>query len=143
MKGAYPTLSHSLLILLGLTAMSMIVASLSISFLSTEKDLSTVELNFIADSVKNKMMDAYSLANQSSDYSTGYFHLSLPEKIGNRRYTITLTQKKLFVNESVTNGQIEVSRDLNIDAELSGSVSAPASIRVDKQNGMISMELVK
>lgn len=143
MKGVYPTLSHSLLLLLGFTAMSLIVASLFFSFLSTERELTTAELNFIADSVKNKILDVYSLVNQSSNYSMGYFQLNLPEKIGNKRYGITLSQNKLLVNTSVRNEPVEVSRDLTINAELSGSLLAPASVRVNKQNGIISIGLVK
>ena len=143
MKGVYPTLSHSILLLLSLIAMSLIIASISISLSRTETSLVSVELNFFADSVKNKILEAYSLANQSSNYTEGKFQINLPEKIGNKKYSITLYQNILLVNTSVNNEPIEISRILSIDAELSGTSFMPVSIKVDKQNGKIKIGLIK
>ena len=142
MKGIYPTLSHSILLLLGLIAMSLIISSIYISLASIEKDLTTVELNYFADAIESKVLDVYSLANESSTYTTGVFKLNLPEKIGNNKYSVTLGQGLLLVNISVRNQQIEVVRDLSIDAEISGASFMPASIKVDKQNEKIKIGLV-
>lgn len=143
MKGVYPTLSHSILLLLGLLAMGMIIASLSVSLSRIERDLVSVELSFVADSVENKLLEIYSLANQSSNYTTGLFQLNLPEKIGNKRYSITLYQNGLLVNTSVKDGSIEINRNLSIDADLNGTYFMPVSIKVDKENGKIKIGLVK
>jgi len=143
MKGIYPTLSHSILLLLGLISMSVIILAISTSLSRTERDLTVVELNFIADSVKNKIVEVYSLANQSSSYSTGLFYLDLPEKIGNKKYSITLYQNSLIVNATVKNEPIEIIRTLGIDAELSGSYFMPVSIKIEKQNGIIKIGLIK
>jgi len=143
MKGIYPILSHSLLLLLGLVAMSLVIISISSSLSRTEIDLTTVELNFVADAIKNKILEVYSLANQSSNYTTGLFQLNLPEKVGNNKYSITLYQNGLMVNSSVKNKPIEINRNLSIDAELSGTYFLPVSIKVDKQNGKIKIGLVK
>jgi hypothetical protein len=143
MKGVYPTLSHSILLLLGLTAMSLIIFSVSMSLANTEKNLITTELNFFADSIKNKILEVYTLANRSSNYTTGLFQLNLPEKIGDRRYSVTLYQGRLYVNMSVRSNPIEVSRSLAIDAELNGTYFMPASIKVEKQDGKIKIGLVK
>ena len=143
MKGVYPTLSHSILLLLGLLAMGVIIVSLSVSLSRIERDLVSVELSFVADSAKNKLLEVYSLANQSSNYTTGLFQLNLPEKIGNKRYSITLYQNGLLVNTSVRNEPIEINRNLSIDADLNGTYFMPVSIKVDKENGKIKIGLVK
>jgi hypothetical protein len=134
MKGIYPTLSHSILLLLGLTAMSLVVVSVYSSLSSTEKNLVSVELNFIADSARDKILETYSFVNQSSDYERGLFYLDLPEEIGNKKYTITLKQNELMVNITVKDEQLSASRQLPIDAELVGSSFMPACVRVEKQN---------
>ena len=143
MKGTHPTLSHSIMLILGLTAMSLIIFSISISLTKTETNLITTELNFFADSARNKILEVYSLANQTSDYTTGLFQLNLPEKIGDRRYSITLYQNGLYVNTSVRSNSIEVNRILAIDAELNGTYFMPVSIKVEKRDGRIKIGLVK
>jgi hypothetical protein len=142
MKGMYPTLSHSILLLLGMIAMSLIIFSISTSLSRIEKDLTVTELNFIADSVKNKIMEVYSFANQSSSYETGLFNLDLPEKIGSRKYSITLYQNGLMINATVRNEPIEINRTLAIDAELNGSSFMPVSVKLEKQNGIIKIGLI-
>ena len=143
MKGIDPLLSHGILLLLGLVAMSLLIVSVSISLSTTEKNLISLELNFVAESVKNKIIEVYSLANQSSNYTTGLFELNLPEKIGNKRYSVTLSQNNLLVNTSFGNQPINVAISLPIDAELSGSQNMPFFIKVDKSNGQIKIGLVK
>lgn len=143
MRGTYPTLSHSIMLILGLTAMSLIIFSISISLTRTEVNLITAELNFFADSIRNKILEVYSLANQTSNYTTGLFQLNLPEKIGDKKYSITLYQNRLYVNTSVRNNPIEVNRILAIDAELNGTYFTPVSIKVEKQDGRIKIGLVK
>lgn len=143
MKGMYPTLSHSILLLLGLLTMSMIILTISTSLSRIETDLTATELNFVADSVKNKIMEVYSYANQSSTYVTGLFNLDLPEEIGNKKYSITLYQNGLVVNATLKSGSIGVVRNLAIDAELSGSSFMPVSVKLEKQNGIIKIGLVK
>jgi hypothetical protein len=142
MRGVYPTLSHSILLLLSLIAMSLIITSISISLSRTEKNLVTVEMNFFADSIKNKILEAYSLANQSSNYTEGSFRINLPDRIGNKKYSITLYQNGLLVNTSVKNEPIAISRTFNIDAELSGSTFMPTSISFEKKNGEIRIGLI-
>lgn len=143
MKGAYPTLSHSIMLILGLTAMSLMIFSISMSLSNTEKNLVTTELNFFADSIKNKILEVYSLANQSSSYTTGLFQLNLPEKIGDRRYSISLYQGGMSVNTSVRSNPIEINRSLAIDAELNGTYFMPVSIKIEKQDGKIKIGLIK
>ena len=75
MKAVTPILSHSSLLLIGLLAVSLIIVSLSNSFSSTESDLIRTELNYIAESAKDKIIEIYSLANQSSEYFNSSFGL--------------------------------------------------------------------
>jgi len=142
MKGVYPTLSHSVLLLLGLIAMSLLITSISLSLSRTEKNLITTELNFFADSIKDKIIEIYVLANQSSNYSIGIFQLDLPEKVGNRKYSITLYQDMLLINTSVKNEPILVNRKLAINAELSGTSFMPVYIKLDKLNDEIKIGLI-
>jgi len=82
------------------------------------------------------------LANSSSEYFSGNFKLKLPEKIGNRKYTISFQQNTLSACVSVENELIEVTRLLNIDATFNGTSYMPASINIEKLNGNISISLV-
>jgi hypothetical protein len=143
MKGMYPTLSHSILLLLGLITMSLLIVAISSSLSNIETDLTTVELNFIADSAKSKVIEVYAFANQSSSYATGLFSLNLPDKVGNVKYSMTLQQNDLILTATVKNNIIEIVRPLAIDAELSGSSFMPASIKLDKQNGLIKIGLIQ
>jgi len=140
MKGVHPILSHSALLIIGLVAMGMIVASLSSSFSKTEKNLIRAEAEYIAESAKGKILQIYSLVNQS-DYSEGTFQLDLPEKIGDKKYTLLLSQNMLTLRMPFENDYIEVNKKVNINASLSGEKMLPASIAVEK-DGAITMELV-
>lgn len=143
MKAVYPTLSHSTLLLIGLIAMSLVLVSIYSFISDMEKGLTYLELNYIGDSIKNKVLEIYSLANQSSNYSKGTFQLSLPEKIGNRKYTITFYQNDLFVSVPLRSDIIEINRPLKINATLSGTAYLPAKLSMEKnQNGDIYINLV-
>jgi len=142
MKGEYPTLSHTILLLIGLLATSLIVVSATISLSITEKNLVSTQLNSIADSVKNEILESYSLANQSSNYTAGTFKLDVPDEIGNKKYSIQLSQGMLLLNTSVRSEQIVAVRSLTIGAELNGKSFLPASIKIDKQNNIIKIGLV-
>jgi hypothetical protein len=144
MKAVYPTLSHSTLLLIGLISMTMIIASVYSFASRLERDVASLELNYIADSFKNKLLEIYSLANQSSNYSDGTFQTSLPEKIGNRKYSVTLYSNGLTVNMSFKGETIEIDRQLKIEANLSGISYIPASIKMKKtQDGNVSIWLVE
>ena len=142
MKAVAPILSHSALLLIGLIAVSLIIVSLSSSFSKTEKDLIRTELNYIAESAKNKILEIYSIANQTMEYSNSSFQLNLPQKIGERNYLLKLNQENLTVSMSFKNENIEVVRTLNIDAHLSGEAYLPASIIAENNGGIITMDLV-
>jgi len=142
MKAVYPTLSHSTLLLIGLIAMSLILVSIYSFISDLEKNMTYLDLNYIADSTKNKILEVYSLANQSSNYSKGTFQLSLPEKIGNRKYSITFYQNDLMVSVPLKTDIIEVSRQLKINATLSGTAYLPATLNMEKQDGDIYINLV-
>jgi hypothetical protein len=142
MKAVTPILSHSSLLLIGLIAVSLIIVSLSTSFSTTERDLIRTELNYIAESAKNKVLEVYILANQSSEYFNSSFELELPEKIGERNYLLKLDQENLTASMSFKNENIEVVRTINIDAQMSGESYLPASILVEKSGGIITIDLV-
>ena len=142
MKAVTPILSHSALLLIGLIAVSLIIVSLSTSFSTTERDLIRTELNYIAESAKNKILEIYTMANQSSEYFNSSFELELPEKIGERNYLLKLEQENLTASMSFKNQNIEVVRTLNIDAQLNGEAYMPASILLEKSGGIITIDLV-
>jgi glyceraldehyde-3-phosphate dehydrogenase/erythrose-4-phosphate dehydrogenase len=142
MKGIHPVLSHTTLLLIGLIAMSLIIVSISSLFSKTEKDLVTSEINYIAESTKNKILEIYNMANQTTEYINGTFQLNLPETIGDKKYTLILNQNNLTVLMPFENENIEVNRTLNIDAQLNGESYLPASIEIEKTGGIITMNLV-
>jgi hypothetical protein len=142
MKGIHPLLSHTTLLLVGLIAMSLIIVSISSLFSKTEKDLVKSEINYIAESAKNKILEIYSIANQTTEYTNGAFQLNLPETIGDRKYILSLNQNNLTVFMPFENENIEVNRTLNIDAQLNGESYLPTSIEVEKAGGIITMNLV-
>jgi len=140
MKGVHPILSHSALLVVGLIAMGMIVASLSSSFSKTERNLVRAESDYIAEAAKSKILEIYSLVEQS-DYSNGTFELNLPESIGDNKYYLLLSQNTLTLRMPFENDIIEINKTVTIDAVLSGESMMPASILVEK-DGAITMELV-
>jgi len=142
MKAVHPVLSHTALLLIGLIAMSLIIVSISSLFSKTEKNLVTSEMNYIAESAKNKILEIYSMVNRTMEYSNGTFQLNLPEKIGDKKYTLSLNQDNLTVKMPFENEIIEVNRTLNIDAELNGESYLPASIEIEKIGGIITINLV-
>jgi hypothetical protein len=141
MKGVHPILSHSVLLIIGLVAMGMVMASLSSTFSQTEKNLIRAEVDYVAESAKVRLLEIYSLTEQS-DYSNGTFQLDLPEKIGDKKYLLILSQNLLTVRMPFENDKIEVNKTLNIDAEFSGETYLPASVDVEKTDGILTMELV-
>lgn len=141
MKGVHPILSHSALLIIGLVAMGMIVASLSSSFSKTERSLINSEVDYIAESAKVKILEIYNLASQS-EFSNGTFNLDMPEKIGDKKYLLILNQNLLTVRMPFENDNIEVNRTLGIDANIGGESYMPASINVQKIGGLVTMELV-
>ena len=140
MKGVHPVLSHSTLLVIGLVAMGMIVASLSSSFSSMEGNLVRAESEYMAESAKSKLLEIYSLANQS-DYFSGTFQLNLPEKIGDKKYSLLLSQNMLTLRMPFKSDIIEINKTLSIDAELMGEGYMPVSVIVEK-DGTMTMELV-
>jgi len=142
MKGVHPVLSHTTLLLIGLIAMSLIIVSISSFSSKTERDLVTSEINYITESAKNKILEIYSMANRTTEYTNGTFKLNLPETIGDKKYILSLNQNNLTVFIPFKNGNIEVNRTLNIDAQLNGESYLPASIEVEKVGGIITMNLV-
>ena len=141
MKGVHPILSHTALLVIGLVAMGMIVASLSSSFSKTERSLINSEVDYIAESAKVKILEIYNLASQS-EFSNGTFNLDMPEKIGDKKYLLILNQNLLTVRMPFENDNIEVNRTLGIDANIGGESYMPASINVQKIGGLVTMELV-
>ena len=142
MKGVHPLISHSTLLLIGLIAMSLIFVSITSSFSKTERDLIRSEINYIAESSKNKILEIYSMTNQTIEYSNGTFKLNLPEKVGDKKYILSLNQNSLTVKMPFKNEIIKLNRTLNIDAELNGESYLPASIEMEKIGGTITINLV-
>ena len=140
MKGVHPILSHSVLLVISLVAMGMIIASLTASFSGTESGLLRAEIDYIAETARSEVLDIYQLASQS-DYTNGTFELELPEKIGDKKYVLLLEDSKLKVRMPFENDFVEVEKTLNINAQLSGEASLPASLVVEK-NGVMSISLV-
>lgn len=142
MRAFIPMVSHTTLLLIGLIAVSLIVVSISSSFSETEKNLIKSELDYIAESAKNKILEIYSMANQSMEYSNASFRLNLPQNIGNKKYLLSLDNQNLTVTFFLQNENIEVGKTLNIDAQLGGEAYMPASIIVENVGGSITMDLV-
>ncbi|MFH1229087.1 MAG: hypothetical protein V1678_01525 [Candidatus Aenigmatarchaeota archaeon] len=143
MKGIHPLLSHTILLALGLTAMGLITFSVSMSLNGTERNLVFTELRFFANSAKDSVIEAYALANQSSNYTTGLFQLNLPEKIGNKKYSITLKDGELMANMTVRGEPLGVVLGMPIDAKMNGTRFMPSSILLEKKDGKISIGLVE
>lgn len=140
MKGVHPLLSHSALLVIGLVAMGMIIASLTTTFSKTESNLIRAEANYIAETARNNILEIFLTADQS-EYTNGTFQLNLPEKIGDKKYRLLLDQNVISLRMPFENDIIEVNKTLNIDAELSGEASLPASVVVEK-DGIINITLV-
>jgi hypothetical protein len=141
MKAISPILSHTILLAVGLAAITLILISVSNFSADMEKISVTSQLSYAAEFVKGEILRIYSLANQSN--TTNKVKLSLPERIGNEPYTIELYQNGLKVETSLRNEVLEINKKVNISAILNGTSSLPASIMQQKlENGDILISLV-
>jgi len=141
MKAISPILSHTILLAVGLAAITLILISVSNFSADMEKISITSQLSYAAEFVKGEILRIYSLANQSK--TTNKVKLSLPERIGNEPYTIELYQNGLKVGTSLRNEVLEINKKVNISAILNGTSTLPASLMQQKlENGDILISLV-
>lgn len=143
MKGVSQILSHSTFLVIGIIAMGMVVASVSDYLFDTEERLTRLELNYIANNIKSNLLKVYSLANSSSEYVTGNFQIPVAEKLGNRKIYLEINETVLRMILNLENKEIEIIRDLNIDANLTGRTYLPASFDLEKINGEINIRLIE
>ncbi|MFH0928734.1 MAG: hypothetical protein V1818_00050 [Candidatus Aenigmatarchaeota archaeon] len=141
MKGVHPILSHSVLLVIGLFAMGMIIASMSSSLSKTERNLVTAEADYISEALRLRILEIYSTVSQGGNFS-GTFGLELPEKIGDQRYTILLDNDIITIELPFENEMIEVNKTINIGVALGGEKMLPASLVVEKTGETITMDLV-
>lgn len=141
MKAISPILSHTILLAIGLAAITLILISISSFSADMEKMSVTSQLSYAAEFVKDEILRIYSLANQSD--TTNKVQLSLPERIGNKPYIIELYQNGLKVEISLRNDLLEINKKINISATLNGTSSLPASLVQQRlENGDILISLV-
>lgn len=141
MKAVSPILSHTILLAIGLAAITLILISVSSFSADMEKTSVTSQLSYVAEFVKNEILRIYSLVDQSN--TTNKVQLNLPERIGNKPYIIELYQNGLKVEMSLRNDLVEINKKINISAILNGTSSLPASLIQQRlENGDILISLV-
>jgi len=141
MKAISPILSHTILLAIGLAAITLILISISSFSADMERISVKSQLSYAAEFVKDEILRIYSLADQSN--TTNKVQLSLPERIGNKAYIIELYQNGLKVEMSLRNDLLEINKKINISATLNGTSSLPASLMQQRlENGDILISLV-
>lgn len=143
MKGVSPLVSHSSLLIISIIGLGLIVGTVSDYLFDTEKTLTKLELNNIANKVKTNFIKVYSLANTTSGYVTGIFELSVAEKVGGKKVLLDANADNFTLSATFNNEKIEIVRSLNIDANISGIAYLPASLVLEKINGNITIRLVE
>ncbi len=143
MKGVSQLVSHSSLLIISMIGMGLIVGGVSDYLFDTEKTLTRLELNNIANKVKANFIKVYSLANTTSGYVTGTFEISVAEKGGGKRVLLDANPDNFTLSATFNNEKIEIVRSLNIDANVSGIAYLPAFLVLEKINGNITIRLVE
>lgn len=141
MKAISPILSHTILLAIGLAAITLILISVSNFSADMEKTSVTSQLSYVAEFIRSEILKIYSLANQSN--TTNKVQLSIPERIADKPYTIELYQNGLKVEMSLKNNLLEINKKINISAILNGTSSLPASLIQQRlEDGDILISLV-
>ncbi|MFQ6020768.1 MAG: hypothetical protein ACE5J4_01975 [Candidatus Aenigmatarchaeota archaeon] len=137
MKGISNVLSHTIYLLLGLTTLILILITLSTLRTDIERNSITSQLSYSIEFVKDEILSLNNIAENSDDPSAE-IEITLPEKIGNKKYTIELYQKglKIYLND------IEVNRKINIDADLEGRSDLPAFLKLERINGVNKISVI-
>jgi hypothetical protein len=143
MKGVSPILSHSTLLVIGIIAMGLIIVSIADFLSDTEETLTTLELNYMANTLKTNLLKIYSVANSSSDSVNGKFQIPVAEKIGSKRIYVEADNNFLKIIANLKNKKIEISRAINIDANVTGKVYLPAFFELEKTGEDVSIRLVE
>ena len=143
MKGASQLVSHSSLLIISIIAMGMIVSGVSDYLFSTETTITRLELNNVANIVKSNLIKVYSVANSSSPYISGKFHLPVAERVGSNRVLIEANSDNFTLSVNLRNEKIEITRSYNIDANITGRAYLPASFELEKIDQNITIRLVE
>ncbi|MBN2202626.1 MAG: hypothetical protein JW700_00345 [Candidatus Aenigmarchaeota archaeon] len=141
MRGVHPILSHSIMLIIGLGAMAMIIASVSSTLSDTERDLLDSQMEFVTETMRSDMLKIYSTMQGNGNFS-GMFLLRLPEKIGDQRYTMLLSNSTIKIMLPFENQMLEFERPVDINVSMSGEKMMPASLFVTKIGDTITMDLV-
>ena len=140
MRGISPLLSHTILLAVGVAAITLILISVSNLSTDMEKISVTSQLNYIAELVKSEILRIYPLVSQSN--TTIKVQLTVPDRIGNNPYRIELYQNGLRVEIFLRNEMLEINKKVNISATLNGTSSLPASLVEQRlENGDILISL--
>ncbi len=142
MRGASQIVSHTSLLLISIVAMGMIVSGISDYLFNTEKIITRLELNNIANIVQSNVLKIYSLANTSS-YISGKFFLPVAEKIGSKRVFIEANSDNFTLSVNLKNENIRIVRSFEIDANITGKAYLPAYLELEKLNEEVSIRLVE
>lgn len=143
MKGVSQLISHSTTLVIGITALGMLVIGITSFLFDMETDLTELEMNYLANNVKFSVMRIYSMANTSSQFVNGTFEIPILEKIGNKQILAEFDEANLILSTNVDNQEIKVTRKINLDANLTGRVYFPAKFILEKQNGEISIRMIE
>jgi len=136
MKGISPLLSYATLLAVGFLAVALLLVAVSDFSDDIGKRFTKAQIDFIAESIRD---DIFKLYNSGSE---GKISLPIPENIGNKKYLIELNQSELKVKINFKGETIEVKKDLNINAILSGSSYPPALIEMKKYPDITSIRLI-
>ena len=125
--------SHTTYLLIALVAVGLILASFSSFRNDIEKISIESNLNIIADTVKQEILELYSSSEES-----GKFEIPLQSRLGNNPFIITLSDKKIVVELD----EFRVEKNVSINANLTGRAVLPAFLVLSKQDKIKTISLV-
>ena len=135
-KGISPLLSHITFIALGIAFLILVVLTISDFRENIQDRWLNVQYNNVLENVKNEIMKLNSISDNSEIAPSvgetiilGKSKINFPDKISNKKFTITLSDGVISVTDDVN-----ITKTINVDLNLSGSSFLPAYLQLERQN---------
>jgi hypothetical protein len=130
MKGEYPSLSYTLFTVISIVVLSLLMVWVSSFSENVQNSYAYNQLNYAADVVRNSVLDIYSTNAQAS------LPVPIPKYITGKQYAVELSNNTIKLSMNTGRRTIEVSRTLDISANLSGRSYAPISIELRRSENI-------
>jgi hypothetical protein len=134
MKGVSPILSYAILFVIGLTVISLMLLLTSNTVYDLEKRFVLSQMDHIVEVIRKSVMELY---YSGVDY--GRVELPIPEKIGDRKYTISFMDGSVKIKVTLRDEVLEKERNIPININLTGASYPPAFILIERNHNVLKL----